>query len=127
LIHAFGKDPKFSPYINVNPSKTEGGSAEAIYVNEDLDSRNPIAHKIFYEVAHVHPSDNSLHVYLSNPDARLVVEKGWGMRFSVGWMAPPGWIMVFAPKDEKEVQIVKEIVRAAVCFATGKDIKDWEP
>jgi hypothetical protein len=124
LIHDFGKNPKFAPYINVKPSKTEGGSADAIYVNEHLESKNPVAHKIFHEVAHVHPSENSLHVYLSNPDARSVVEKGWGMRFSVEWMAPPGWIMVFAPRDEKEVEVVRQVVKAAVCFATGKDLRD---
>jgi hypothetical protein len=30
--------------------------------------------------------------------------------------------MVYAPRNEEEVEIVREIVRAAVCFAVGKDV-----
>lgn len=88
----------------------------------DVKTINPMAHKIFYEVAHVHPSENSLHVYVSPQDAKLVMKRGWGQRFPVTWLAPPSWIMVYAPRNEEEVEVVKEIVRAAICFAIGKNV-----
>jgi hypothetical protein len=72
----------------------------------------------------MHPSDNSLHVYVSPQDAREVIEKGWAQRFPVTWLAPPSWVMLYAPRDEKEVEIVREIVRAGVCFAVGKELKE---
>ncbi|OAL53660.1 hypothetical protein IQ07DRAFT_502241 [Pyrenochaeta sp. DS3sAY3a] len=123
LMQGFASMPPYSKYIESRPSKTEGGTGPAIYVKPDVKTINPNAHKIFYEVAHVHPAENSLHVYVSPKDARLVMQKGWGQRFPVTWLAPPSWIMVYAPRNEEEVEIVKEIVRAAVCFAVGGDVE----
>jgi hypothetical protein len=123
-MHTFANTQPYSTYIETRPSKTEGGTGPAIYVKPDVKTINPVAHKIFYEVAHVHPKDNSLHVYVSPRDARTVIEKGWGQRFPVTWLAPPSWIMVYAPRDAKEVEVVKEIVRAAVCFAVGTGVSD---
>jgi hypothetical protein len=124
LMHTFANTQPYSTYIETRPSKTEDGTGPAIYVKPDVKTINPVAHKIFYEVAHVHPKDNSLHVYVSPRDARTVIEKGWGQRFPVTWLAPPSWIMVYAPRDAEEVEVVKEIVRAAVCFAVGTGVSD---
>lgn len=122
LMREFASTPAYSSYINEGTSKTEGGTGSAIYVKSDVKSINPVAHMIFYEVAHVHPSENSLHVYVSPQDAKLVMKRGWGQRFPVTWLAPPSWIMVYAPRTEEEVEVVREIVRAAVCFAVGMNI-----
>ncbi|KAF2260580.1 hypothetical protein CC78DRAFT_536334 [Lojkania enalia] len=124
LMQHFATASPFAPYITSALSKTEGGTGPAIYVNRDVKSINPAAHKFFYEVAHVHPTENSLHVYCSPRDARKVLEFGWGMRFPASWLAPPSWIMVFAPRDEGEVEVVRGIVRAAVCFAVGRDVEN---
>lgn len=121
-MHEFANTPAYSSHIETRPSKTEGGTGPAIYVKSDVKNINPVAHKIFYEIAHVHPSDNSLHVYVSPQDAKLVMKRGWAQRFPVTWLAPPSWIMVYAPRTEDEVEVVKEIVRAAVCFATGENL-----
>lgn len=121
-MQEFAATPAYSKYIDTRPSKTEGGTGSAIYVKPDVKTINPVAHKIFYEVAHVHPAENSLHVYVSPPDAKLVIQRGWGQRFPVTWIAPPSWIMVYAPRNEDEVEIVREIVRAAVCFAVGQNL-----
>jgi hypothetical protein len=50
------------------------------------------------------------------------MKRGWGQRFPVTWLAPPSWIMVYAPRNEDEVEIVREIVRAAVCHAVGMNV-----
>jgi hypothetical protein len=121
-MQEFANASPYSQYIQTNCSKTEGGTGPAIYVKPDVKTINPNAHKIFYELAHVHPADNSLHVYVSPLDAKTVMKRGWGQRFPVTWLAPPSWIMVYAPRNEEEVEIVREIVRAAVCFAVGKDV-----
>jgi hypothetical protein len=121
-MHEFANTAAYSKYIETRPSKTEGGTGPAIYVKPDIKTINPVAHKIFYEVAHVHPAENSLHVYVSPQDAKLVMKRGWGQRFPVTWLAPPSWIMVYAPRNEEEVEIVREIVRAAVCHAVGINV-----
>ncbi|KAH7396830.1 hypothetical protein DE146DRAFT_52355 [Phaeosphaeria sp. MPI-PUGE-AT-0046c] len=122
LMQEFVSTPAYAAYIEKRPSKTEGGTGPAIYVKPDVKTINPVAHKIFYEVAHVHPAENSLHVYVSPQDAKLVMRRGWGQRFPVTWLAPPSWIMVYAPRNEQEVEVVREIVRAAVCFAVGQEL-----
>lgn len=119
----FATNPTYAEYIETRASKTEGGSGPALYVKPDVKTINPMAHKIFYEVAHVHPSENSLHVYVSPQDAKLVMKRGWGQRFPVTWLAPPSWVMVYAPRSEEEVEVVKEIVRAAICFAAGTNFE----
>jgi len=121
-MREFANTKAYSEYIETRPSKTEGGTGPAIYVKPDVKTINPVAHKIFYEVAHVHPAENSLHVYVSPQDARLVMKRGWGQRFPVTWLAPPSWIMVYAPRNEEEVETVREIVRAAVCHAVGMNV-----
>ena len=76
-----------------------------------------------FEVAHLHAEDHSLHVYLSPADAKLVITRAWGLRFPAPWLAPPSWILVYAPRNDDEVEVVREIVRAAVCFAVGRNVQ----
>jgi hypothetical protein len=92
-------------------------------VDPNTPNINPDAKNIFYEVVHVHPEDYSMHAYLSPRDARLVVERGWGLRFPVAWIAPPSWVMVYAPRNLDELGTVIEIIRAACCYAVGTELE----
>ncbi|KAI8935517.1 hypothetical protein NX059_008088 [Plenodomus lindquistii] len=123
LMATFASTSPYSKFIEARPSITEGGTGTGIYVKRGIKGINPDAHKIFYELGHVHPADHSLHVYVSPLDAKLVIKRGWGLRFPVDWLVPSSWIMVYAPRNEEEVEIVREIVRAAVCFAVGRDVE----
>lgn len=112
--------------LTLDLSKTEGRSTDAIYAKPDLAGRDPSAKDkmLGNEIAHVHPSDNSLHVWLSQPDAKLAVEKGWGERFplsSLG-MLHPSWIMLYAPRNMNEEEVIEEIVRAGIAYLTGEKI-----
>lgn len=81
------------------------------------------------EVCHAHPSDGSLHLTLHPADARLVIERGWGERHPLargGWLSrfvPGGFVMVYAPRDEREVEVVGRIVEAAVWWVGGVDVR----
>ena len=64
-------------------------------------------------------------------DAQTVLEAGWAERHPLargGWFerfVPGSFIMVYAPRDEAEVQVVVEIVKAAAWFVGGGDgVKD---
>lgn len=105
--------------LRVAPSKTEGGTTDGVYAREDLSTLNPVAKNKFidHEIAHVHPADNSLHVWLSGPDAKEVIEKGWGQRFVLDYV-PEGWTMVYAPRTYNEVDVIEEIVNAGVGWLT---------
>ncbi|KAF2228580.1 hypothetical protein EV356DRAFT_497989 [Viridothelium virens] len=111
--------------LELAPSKTEGGSTAAIYARADLPTLNPVArHRILdREIAHVHRQEQSLHVWLSEADAKEVVGKGWGQRFPMAEeVVPRGWTHVFAPRTEKECEVVKGIVKAGVAWVSGVEV-----
>jgi hypothetical protein len=69
-----------------------------------------------------------MHLTLHPADAAIVILRGWGERHplsSGGWLArfvPQGFVMVYAPRTEEEVQIVRKIVAAAVWWVGGVDV-----
>ncbi|KAL2865449.1 uncharacterized protein BJX67DRAFT_185804 [Aspergillus lucknowensis] len=83
------------------------------------------------EVCHSHPSDGSLHLTLHPADVRLVLERGWGERHPLArddwwWVTrfvPPGFVMIYAPRGEDELECVLEIIRAAVWWVGGKELR----
>ncbi|OJJ98134.1 hypothetical protein ASPACDRAFT_1858145 [Aspergillus aculeatus ATCC 16872] len=106
--------------FDLMPSHTEGRTTDGLYARRNLPTLNPLAGDriLSYEIAHMHPAENSLHVWLSDVDAREVIEKGWGQRFPLP-AVPQGWVMVYAPRDEGEMDIVEGVVRAAARWVTG--------
>ena len=82
------------------------------------------------EVCHAHPSDGSLHMTLHPADAAIVIENGWGERHPLargGWcrrFVPREFVLVYAPRDERDVEVIMRIVRAAVWWVAGIDVQD---
>ncbi|KAM5373466.1 hypothetical protein ACJZ2D_006960 [Fusarium nematophilum] len=75
------------------------------------------------EIAHMHESDGSMHVNLAPKDAKLVLERGWGERHPLsGRGLYVGMVMVYAPRGEAELEVVKGITRAAVRFMVGEGL-----
>jgi Family of unknown function (DUF5519) len=79
------------------------------------------------EACHAHPSDGSLHLTLHPEDEAVVLKSGWGELHPLsrgGWLTrfvPQRFMMVYAPRDEEELELVLEIVRAAVWWVGGVD------
>ncbi|KAH7401035.1 hypothetical protein DE146DRAFT_654701 [Phaeosphaeria sp. MPI-PUGE-AT-0046c] len=70
------------------------------------------------EMTHVHPPDGSTHLILSLADQKRVIEMGWGLRhrLSGGGLLPWNYTFVYAPRNEREFEVWKGIVGAAVGF-----------
>lgn len=65
----------------------------------------------------------SMHLTLSLTDAVRVIEAGWGEpHLLAGKMAAAGLLLVYAPRDEQEVDVVISILRASVDNARGAKI-----
>ncbi|KAL4917595.1 hypothetical protein BDW62DRAFT_183470 [Aspergillus aurantiobrunneus] len=83
------------------------------------------------EVCHSHPSDGSLHLTLHPADVKLVLERGWAQRHPLArdswwWVAkivPTGFVMIYAPRNEEELKVVVEIIRAAAWWVGGKEVR----
>ncbi|KAF2263985.1 hypothetical protein CC78DRAFT_418107, partial [Lojkania enalia] len=93
-----------------------------------LFAANPITGTCGGEVCHAHPSDGSLHLTLHPADVRTVIEKGWGERHPLakgGWFrrfVPREFVLVYAPRGEREVGVVMGIVAASVWWVSGVDV-----
>lgn len=77
------------------------------------------------EWAHIHgASDGSAHVGLSEADAATAIKAGWAERHLLagknGLVA--GLVMIYAPRNDEEINVVLEILQAAYKFARG-DLK----
>ncbi|KJR81363.1 uncharacterized protein SPSK_01232 [Sporothrix schenckii 1099-18] len=77
------------------------------------------------EICHAHPEASS-HMQFSFGDAYWVVKAGWGERHlmagSPAARIPPTYLIVYVPRDERELQVWKELVMAAVRFSVGEDV-----
>jgi phospholipase/carboxylesterase len=75
---------------------------------------------IAQEFAHIHPPrDGSLHMTLPPPIVEAVIENGWAeLHPLAGSRGLPGNIvMVYGPRDEDELAVVGDLVRASHAFA----------
>lgn len=72
------------------------------------------------EFAHLHPDpDGSLHVALPDAQAYDALAKGWAVAHPLaGVRVTAGMVLVYAPRDVAEVEIVAGIVAAAHRYAT---------
>ena len=79
------------------------------------------------EISHVHSSgDYSIHVTLSPQDCIKVLDAGWGQRHglsgveSLKWIAGVSvshqYVLLYAPRDVPEIQVVMNIVQASVNY-----------
>ncbi|KAK2595235.1 hypothetical protein QQS21_007022 [Conoideocrella luteorostrata] len=77
------------------------------------------------EIVHVHDSDHSMHMCLHPSDIQEVLSKGWGQRHPLarkGWLlqmpVSPNFVMIYAPRNEQELQIVYRIIEAAIWYTS---------
>ena len=86
----------------------------------NIDNIPTVARSNRGEITHFHPSDCSAHVTLSHADCREVIEKGWGERHGLaGKMVPLGYMLLFAPEDEADLEVIMSVMEAGVRFMIG--------
>jgi hypothetical protein len=76
------------------------------------------------EFAHLHPvPDSSLHLSLPPHVAEAAISAGWGEFHPLAGtdMAPPTIVMVYAPRDDAELEIVLGLVGRAFAFAADAE------
>lgn len=76
------------------------------------------------EIAHIHPSDGSMHMVLSPADARLVLDRHWGELHALAGLfnrLPVSYTFVYAPRGDADFQAIQQILSASVAFMTRRD------
>lgn len=69
------------------------------------------------EIAHVHPSDGSMHVVLGAVDARVVVKRRWGEYHPLAGVMlglPATYTLLYPPRTLAEVEVLRAVLTAAV-------------
>lgn len=100
--------------------------ARALVLHEGT-ACNHEAFMVGREFAHIHPhpDNGSMHVKLDGAEAKAVVDAGWGEDHYLVTQGhyPPGLIMVFSPRNDDELETVKQIVARSYEFATGNAVE----
>ncbi len=72
------------------------------------------------EFAHLHPApDHSLHAMLPLETAEEAVEAGWAEPHpaALQGLIPRTAVMIYAPRDDAELDVIERLVRASHAFA----------
>jgi hypothetical protein len=110
------------PGVEERPSAISVPGARALWLSEDVQAGPPEAFMIGREFAHIHPMpDGSLHAALPPEAAREAVEKGWAEQHPMARMGyiPPNVVMIYAPRDAEEIEVVAGLVVEAYRYASG--------
>ncbi|OKL61833.1 hypothetical protein UA08_02293 [Talaromyces atroroseus] len=114
---------KNSHLVRLAPSRLEGGHSEAMWLIDGIP-KSPEAGFTKGELSHIHTTgDHSLHLILSEADAKEVIDAGWGQRHPIAGYTilghnvanlPSTFLHVYAPRNQEELDVVMEIIRASV-------------
>lgn len=109
------------PGVVERPSLISVPGARALWLS-DGSAGPPEAFMVGNEFAHLHPApDQSLHAMLPPAIAVEAVEAGWAEQHPVArrGLIPANAVMLYAPRDDAEREVVEELVRASHAFARG--------
>ena len=105
------------PGVSTGDSCVSVPGARAFILDPALAAGPAAAFQCATEFAHLHPpGDGSLHIALPPDLYQAVQAAGWGDPHPIS-----GTMLVFGPRDERELEIVWQIVLASYRFALG----DW--
>ena len=108
------------PGVVEEPSRISVPGARALVLAPDEAIGPPEAFLIDREFAHLHPApDHSLHAMLPRDTATAAVAAGWAEPHPIALrgLIPPTAVMLYAPRDEAELEVVEQLVRASHAFA----------
>ncbi|MFN2581580.1 MAG: luciferase family protein [Candidatus Dormibacteria bacterium] len=109
------------PRVHEEESGISVPGARALVLDEE-DAKGPReAFMVGREFAHLHPRpDQSLHMALPVDIAQAAIDAGWAELhpMAAAGRSPKTQVMVFAPRDHHEVDVVVRLVEDSYRFAT---------
>ena len=108
------------PGVVEQPSRISVPGARALVLAPGEPGGPPEAFLVDREFAHLHPApDHSLHAMLPTETVTEAVAAGWAEPHPVALrgLIPPTAVMLYAPRDEAELEVIESLVRASYAFA----------
>ena len=103
----------------------------ALVLEEDVPTGPTDAFLVGREFAHFHLGpDFSMHIALPEALAAAAVAAGWGEPHYLvaAGQLPPTIVMIFAPRDDTELDVVWQLIESSYRFATGaRNVVDVTP
>ncbi len=112
------------PDVEEGPSLVSVPGARALRLRADAPAGPPEAFMSGREFAHLHPGDDqSLHAMLPQGLVAAAVAAGWAEPHPVVRMGglPDTAVMLYAPRDRAELEVIYGLVLASYHFAGGRD------
>ena len=110
------------PGVTEEPSRVSVPGARALILAQDDAGGPPEAFLVGREFAHLHPApDYSLHAMLPPEVVEEAIEAGWAEHHPVARLGliPATAVMLYAPRNHAELDVVEQLVRASYGFARG--------
>ena len=110
------------PGVVEEPSRISVPGARALVLAPGEPVGPPEAFLVDREFAHLHPDpDHSLHAMLPTETVADAVAAGWAEPHPVALrgLIPPTAVMLYAPRDEAELDVIERLVRASHAFASA--------
>jgi hypothetical protein len=105
------------PGVIVATSCVSVPGARAFQLEASVANGPPEAFQCEREFAHIHPpQDGSLHLTLPRAAYAQVLDKGWGEPHPIS-----GTMMLFGPRDDRELEIAWKILETSYAFARGSE------
>jgi hypothetical protein len=108
------------PGVVEEPSRISVPGARALVLAPGEATGPREAFLIDREFAHLHPApDHSMHAMLPTETVTEAVATGWAEPHPVALqgLIPPTAVMLYAPRDEAEMDVIEGLVRASHAFA----------
>ncbi|MFL5824896.1 MAG: luciferase family protein [Thermoleophilaceae bacterium] len=108
------------PGVIEEPSGISVPGARALVLAPGEEAGPPEAFLIGREFAHLHPDpDHSLHAMLPPETMEEAIAAGWAELHPVALrgLIPRTAVMLYAPRDDAELDVIERLVRASHAFA----------
>src|SRR5215218_9492652 len=109
------------PGVEERPGTVADLRERAIWLRDDLPAGPADGFLGNREIGHCHPWDHSLHIALPPELAEAAVAAGWaeGHPVAKAGVAPGHLVMLYVSRDEDEVEVLFQLILAAVRRAGG--------
>lgn len=93
-----------------------------------LDSAVPAAHDDAFmppsgsrEFCHMH-LDGSIHAVVASEVEDEIIGKQWGKRHPLYHSHGVKEVIVYAPRDDAEIEVLKSVIKESYAYATGREV-----
>lgn len=109
------------PLVQQKQSRFASPETIALWIPDEYARGPATAFIDDHEFCHIHRAEGMIHATFPDPIRRLVTDRAWGEWHAIAeaGMIASAIVVIYAPRDQKELDVVCELVRISHEFACG--------